>query len=126
MAQITNLRKLNQFIIRVGRIHIGNKELSGSSIDYRKAGLALIDQGISDTLCSMDPDFIPWGIVGQVEAFFVFLDRHIHDDLGFQELKPEAVPDRIVEDLPEDLLGFLDDFLLAADAYAQRLQNMIY
>ncbi|MFO8082902.1 MAG: hypothetical protein R6U27_01130 [Desulfobacterales bacterium] len=31
---------------------MGHKELSSSLMEYRKAGLALIEQGISDTLCS--------------------------------------------------------------------------
>ena len=42
------IHKLNRFIIRVGNIHIGHKELSStSSIEYRKAGLAFIDRGRS-------------------------------------------------------------------------------
>ena len=72
---IQDIHKLNRFIIRVGNIHIGHKELSAtSSMEYPKAGLALIEQGISDTLCSLD----------QVEAFFHYLDRHVIDDIGFR------------------------------------------
>lgn len=61
-----NLHKLNRFILGVSRIHMGHKGLSSPSMDYRKAGLALIEQGISDTLCSLDPDLIPWGILDQI------------------------------------------------------------
>lgn len=44
----------------------------------------------------------------------------IRDDLGFQELETDSVPDRIVNDLPDYLLAFLEDYLLVADAYAHR------
>jgi hypothetical protein len=71
------LSKLNRFLIRVGRIHIGHRELNGSWMDHRKAGLALIEQGVSDTLCSMDPYYIPWEILYQVEVFFQYLDQHV-------------------------------------------------
>jgi hypothetical protein len=47
---LPDIHKLNRFIIRVARSHMGHKELSSSSMDYRQAGLALIEQGISDTL----------------------------------------------------------------------------
>ncbi len=81
-----DLHKLNRFINRVGPIHMGHKELTGSSMDYRKAGLAMIEQGISDTLCSLDQDLISWEILEQAEVFFHYLDRHIIDDNGFCDL----------------------------------------
>jgi hypothetical protein len=90
------IHKLNRFIIGVGRIHMGHRELSNPSIDYRKAGLALIEQGISDTLCSLDPDLIPWDILDQVEVFFQHLNRQISDDIGFWDLKTDAVSDLAV------------------------------
>ena len=117
------IHKLNRFIIRVGNIHIGHKELSStSSMDYRKAGLALIEQGISDTLCSLDHDLIPWDILNQVEAFFHYLDRHIIDDIGFGFYEPDAVLDQAVY-MPAGILDFLDDFLLVADAQAHRFEG---
>jgi hypothetical protein len=109
-----DIHKLNRFIIRVGRIHIGHKELTGFSMDYRKAGLALIEQGISDTLCSLDPDLIPWEILDQMEVFFRHLDRHITDDIGFWNYETDAVPDRAL-DLPAGILDFLDDLLLTEE-----------
>jgi hypothetical protein len=116
------IHKLNRFIIRVGNIHIGHKELtSASSMEYRKAGLALIEQGISDTLCSLDQDLIPWDILDQVEVFFHYLDRHIIDDIGFRFFKTDAVPGRAL-DLPAGILDFLNDLLLVADAQAHRLE----
>jgi hypothetical protein len=116
------IHKLNRFIIRVGNIHIGHKELtSASSMEYRKAGLALIEQGISDTLCSLDQDLIPWDILDQVEVFFHYLDRHIIDDIGFRFFESDAVSDQAV-DLPVGSLSFLNDLLLAADAQAHRLE----
>jgi hypothetical protein len=118
-----NIHKLNRFIIRVARILMGHKELtSSSSMDYRNAGMALIEQGISDTLCSMDPDLISWDTLEQVEVFFRHLDRHITDDIGFSLYQADAVPDRAV-DLPAGILDFLDDFLLSADAQAHRLEG---
>ncbi len=117
-----DLHKLNHFIIRVARIHMGHKELSSLSMEYRKAGLALIEQGISDTLCPMDLDLIFWEILEQVEVFFQYLDRHIIDDIGFCDLQTETVPDQVV-DLPPGILDFLDDFLLAADAQAHRFEG---
>ncbi len=78
---------------------MGHKELTGSSMDYRKAGLVLIEQGISDTLCSLDQDLISWEILEQVEVFFHYLDRHVIDDIGFWNYESDAVPDRAV-DLP--------------------------
>ncbi|EMS78412.1 hypothetical protein Dpo_8c00790 [Desulfotignum phosphitoxidans DSM 13687] len=117
-----DLHKLNRFIIRVGRIHIGHKELSGQSMDYRKAGLALIEQGVYDTLCSLDPDLIPWDILDQVEVFFHYLDRHVTDDIGFSNYETDAIPDRAL-DLPAGILDFLDDFLLVADAQAHRFEG---
>ena len=81
---IQDIHKLNRFIIRVGSIHIGHKELSAtSSMEYRKAALALIEQGISDTLCSLDQDLIPWEILDQVEVFFQYLDQHVIDDICY-------------------------------------------
>ncbi|MEE4363118.1 MAG: hypothetical protein V2J08_04245 [Desulfotignum sp.] len=90
-----NIHKLNHFIIRVARIHMGHKEFSSSSMEYRKAGLALIEQGISDTLCSMDLDLIPWDILEQVEVFFRHLDQYIIDDIGFSYYESDAVPDQV-------------------------------
>jgi len=117
-----DLHKLNRFLVRVGRIHMGYKELTDSSMDYRKAGLALIEQGISDTLCSMDPDLIPWDILDQVEVFFHHLDRYITDDIGFSNYETNIVSDRAV-DLPSGILDFLGDLLLTADAQAHRLEG---
>jgi hypothetical protein len=117
-----NLHKLNRFLVRVGRIHIGHRELTGASLDYQKAGLALIEQGISDTLCSLDQDLISWDILDQVEGFFHYLDQHIIDDIRFWIYDADAVPDEIV-DLPASLLDFLDDLLLAADAQAHRFER---
>lgn len=116
-----DLHKLNHSM-RVARIHMGHKELSGSLMEYRKAGLALIEQGISDTLCSLDPDLIPWDILDQVEVFFRHLDRHIIDDVGFSLYEVETVPDWVV-DLPAGILDFLDDFLLVADVQAHRFEG---
>jgi hypothetical protein len=117
------IHKLNRFIIRVGNIHIGHKELtSSSSMEYKKAGLALIEQGISDTLCSLDQDLISWEILEQVEVFFHYLDRHVIDDIRFRDYEPDAVPDRAV-DLPAGILSFLNDLLLVADAQAHRLEG---
>jgi hypothetical protein len=117
-----DIHKLNRFIIRVARIHIGHRELSGSLMDYQKAGLALIEQGISDTLCSLDQDLISWDTLEQVEVFFHYLDRHVIDDIGFGFYEPDAVPDQAV-DLPAGILDFLDDFLLVADAQAHRFEG---
>ena len=117
-----DIHKLNHFIIRVARIHMGDKELSNSSMGHRKAGLALIEQGISDTLYSMDPYLIPWEILDQVEVFFQFLDQHVIDDIGFRNYKADAVSDQAL-DLPTGILDFLNDLLLAADAQAHRLQG---
>jgi hypothetical protein len=96
--------------------------IDSSLMDYRNAGMALIEQGISDTLCSMDPDLISWDTLEQVEVFFRHLDRHITDDIGFSLYEADAVPDRAV-DLPAGILDFLDDFLLSADAQAHRLEG---
>jgi len=101
---------------------MGHKELSGPSMDYRKAGLALIEQGISDTLCSLDPDLIPWDILDQVEVFFRHLDRHVTDDIRFNNYETDIVSDRAV-DLPAGILDFLDDLLLVADAQAHRFDG---
>ncbi len=120
-----DLYKLNRFINRVGRIHIGRKELTGSSMDYRKSGLALIEQGISDTLCSLDQDLISWEILEQAEVFFHYLNRHVIDDIGFWNYEPDAVPDQAV-DLPAGILDFLEDLLLAADAQAHRYGSTGY
>ncbi len=49
-----DIHELNHFIIRVARIHMEHKKLTGSFMD----GLALIEQGISDTLCSMDQKYL--------------------------------------------------------------------
>jgi hypothetical protein len=54
-----------------------HKELTNPLKDYRKGGLALIEQGISDTLCSLDPDLIPCETLDQLEVFFQYLDQHI-------------------------------------------------
>ncbi|MCA1792736.1 MAG: hypothetical protein LC660_02495 [Desulfobacteraceae bacterium] len=86
---------------------------------YRKAGLALIDKGISDTLCSLDQDLITYDILDQVEVFFHYLDRHVIDDIGFWIYEPDAIPDQAV-DLPDGTLDFLGDLLLAADAQVHR------
>jgi len=91
-------------------------------MDYRKAGLALIEQGVSDTLCSMDLDLISWETLGQVEVFLHHLDQHIIDDIGFCDLQTESVPDQVV-DLPAGILDFLEDFLLAADVQAHRFEG---
>jgi hypothetical protein len=117
-----DLQKHNRFILLVSRIHMGHKELTGSSMEYRKAGLALIEQGISDILCSLDQDLIPWSIFDQIEVFFQYLDRHIIDDIGFWNYEPDAVPDQAV-DLPPGILDFLEDLLLAADAQAHRFEG---
>jgi hypothetical protein len=117
-----DLHKHNRFILRVSRIHMGHKELSGSSMDYRKAGLALIEQGISDTLCSLDPDLIPWDILDQVEVFFHHLDHHVTDDIDFRNYETDVVSDQAL-DLPAGILDFLDDFLLVADAQAHRFEG---
>jgi len=53
-----DIHKLIRFIIRVAPIHMGHKELSSPSMEYRKAGLALIEQDICDTLCSLDFDMM--------------------------------------------------------------------
>ena len=58
-----------------------------------------------------------------MEVFFQHLDRYIIDDIGFCDLQTETVPDRAVN-LPAGILDFLDDFLLAADAQAQRLEGI--
>jgi hypothetical protein len=71
------LYRLNHFMIRVARFHARDRELSSSSIEYQKAALVVIEQGVSDTLCSLDPDLIPWEILYQVEVLFQYLDRHI-------------------------------------------------
>jgi hypothetical protein len=65
---------------------------------------------------------IPWDILDQVEVFFQHLNRQISDDIGFWDLKTDAVPDRAL-DLPSGILDFLDDFLLAADAQAHRFEG---
>jgi phage gp16-like protein len=88
--------KLKRFLVHAGRIHIGHKELTSSSIAYQKVGLALIKQGISDTLCSMDSDLIPRDILDQVGVFFQHLNRQIFDDIGFWDLKTDAVSDLAV------------------------------
>ena len=111
-----DIHKLNRFIIRVGNIHIGHKELSStSSMEYQKAGLALIEQGVSDTLCSLDQDLISWEILEQVEVFFHYLDRHVIDDIGFRYFKADALSDRAL-DLPAGILSFLNNLLSTADA----------
>ena len=46
----------------------------------------MIEQGISDTLCSMDTDLIFCDILDQVEVFFQYLDRHVIDDIGLWDL----------------------------------------
>ncbi len=122
MKDTPDLKRHNRFIFLVSRIHTGHKELSNASLDYRKAGLALIEQGVSDTLCSMDTDLISWETLEQVEVFFRHLDRYSTDDIGFWDLKTDVVPDRAV-DLPAGILDFLDDFLLAADAQAHRFEG---
>jgi hypothetical protein len=114
-----DLKRQNRFILLVSRIHMGHKELSNASMDYRKAGLSLIEQGISDTLYSLDQDLIPWSIFDQIEVFFHYLDQHVIDDIRFRNYEPDAVPDRAL-DLPAGILDFLDDLLLAADAQANR------
>jgi len=91
-------------------------------MDYRKAGLALIEQGISDTLCSLDSDLISKDILDQVEVFFRHLDRHITDDIGFNNYETDVVSDQAL-DLPAGILDFLDDFLLVADAQAHRFEG---
>ena len=101
---------------------MGYRELSGSLMDYQKAGLALIEQGISDTLCSLDQDLISWEILEQLEVFFHYLDQHVIDDIGFGFYEPDAVPDKAV-DLPAGILDFLDDFLLVADDQAHRFEG---
>jgi hypothetical protein len=115
-----DIHNLKHFIIRVGHIHMGYRELSGSLMDYRKAGLALIEQGISDTLCSLDQDLIPSEILDQVEVFFHYLDRHVIDDNGLGFYEPDAIPEQAVV-LSAGILDCLDDLLLAADAQAHRL-----
>ncbi len=105
-----DLKRHNRFIFLVSRIHTGHKELSSESLDYRKAGLALIEQDISDTLCSLDQDLIPWSIFDQIEAFFQHLDQHVTDDTEFRNYEPDAVSDRSV-DLPPGILDFLDNIL---------------
>jgi hypothetical protein len=120
-----NLYKHNRFILVVSRIHTGHKELSNASIDYRKAGLALIEQGISDILCSLDQDLIPWSIFDQIEAFFHYLDMHVTDDIEFRNYEPSAIPDQAL-DLPAGILDFLDDLLLSADAQAHRFLGSKY
>ncbi len=117
-----DIHKLNHFIIRVARIHMGHKELSSSLMEYRKAGLALIEQGVSDTLCFLDPDLISWETLDQVEVFFQHLDRHITDDIGFSNYETDIASDRAV-DLPAGILDFLDDFLLVADVQAYRFEG---
>jgi hypothetical protein len=119
-----NLHKLNRFILGVSRIHMGRNELSSPSMDYRKAGLALIEQGVSDTLCSLDPDLIPWEILNQVESFFHHLDLHVTDEMRFRNYETDAVLDRTLE-LPEGTLDFLDELLLAADTQAHRFGGYI-
>jgi hypothetical protein len=114
-----DLKRHNRFIFLVSHIHLGHKELSNASVDYRKAGLALIEQGVSDTLCSLDQDLIPWSIFDQIEVFFQHLDQHVTDDIEFRNYEPSAVPDRAL-DLPPGILDFLDDLLLSADAQAHR------
>jgi hypothetical protein len=118
-SKTSDLQKHNRFILLVSRIHMGHKELSNASMDYRKAGLSLIEQGISDTLCSLDQDLIPWSIFDQIEVFFHYLDQHVIDDIRFRNYEPDAVPDQAV-DLPANILDFLDDLLPAADAQANR------
>jgi len=120
-----DLKRHNRFILLVSRIHTGHKELSNASVDYRKAGLALIEQGVSDTLCSLDQDLIPWSIFDQIEVFFHYLDRHVTDDTEFRNYEPTAVPNRAL-DLPTGILDFLDDLLLAADAQAHRFLGSKY
>lgn len=88
---------------------------------YRRAGLVLIEQGVSDTLCSLVPELIPWDILEQVEVFFQDLDQHIIDDISFSLNEADAISDRAVN-LPAGILDFLDDFLVAADAQAHRLE----
>lgn len=119
-----DLHKLNRFTLRISRIHMGQNELSNPSMDYRKAGLSLIEQGISDTLCSLDPDLIPGGILDQIEAFFNYLDLHVTDDMRFRNYEPDVVLDRAL-DLPEGMLDFLDELLLAADTQAHRFGGYI-
>jgi hypothetical protein len=58
-----------------------------------------------------------------VEVFFQFLDQHIIDDIEFWDFNAYAVPDQAISDLPDGILNFLDDLLLAADAQAHRLQG---
>ena len=81
----------------------------------------MIEQGISDTLCSLDQDLIPWEILDQVEVFFQYLDQHVIDDIGFRYFKEDAVSDRAL-DLPAGILSFLNDLLLVADAQTHRLE----
>ena len=120
----SDLHKLNRFIIKVGRIHIGCKELTGSSMDYRKAGHVLIEQGISETLCSLDPDLITSDILDQVEVFFHYLDQHVIDDIGFRYFQAGAVQDEAVN-VPTEILDQLNDLLLVADAQAHRFQVLL-
>jgi hypothetical protein len=91
-------------------------------MDYRKAGLVLIEQGISETLCSLDPDLITSNILDQVEVFFHYLDQHVIDDIGFRYFQADAVQDEAVN-VPTKILDQLNDLLLAADAQAHRLQG---
>jgi hypothetical protein len=44
----------------------------------------------------MDSDLIPWDILDQVEVFFQHLNRQISDDIGFWDLKTDAVSDLAV------------------------------
>ena len=66
-------------------------------MEYRKAGLALIEQGISDTLCSMDLGLISWETLDQVEVLFRQLDRNIIYDIGFWNYEPDAISDQAVD-----------------------------
>lgn len=44
--------------------------------------MALIEQGISGTLCSVDPYFIPWDILDQVGVFSQYLDQQVIENRG--------------------------------------------
>jgi hypothetical protein len=82
-----DLKRHNRFIFLVSRIHTGHKELSSASLDYRKAGLALIEQDISDTLCSLDQDLILWSIFDQIEAFFsLYISGEFEKEYAIHEI----------------------------------------
>jgi hypothetical protein len=67
-----DIHKLNCFTIRVGRIHMGHRELSNSSMGSRKAGLALTD-AISDQAVN-----VPAEILDQLNDFLLAADVQAH------------------------------------------------